>query len=70
MVNSALLNALSKSDCPLHEFVDKNKVAVFCEQAKDLGKPWYGQLMAGPQLVAYYLQILYWIEMYHIDIQL
>ena len=70
LINQELLHALSKPDCPLHAFVDKEKAESFCRQAKNLGRPWYGQLMAGPQLVAHYLQILYWIESYHIDIQI
>ncbi len=70
MINNEFLNALSKPDCPLHAFVDKEKAQNFCRQQKDLGRPWYGQLMAGPQLVAHYLQILYWIELYHIEISI
>lgn len=68
LINQELLRALSKSDCPLHAIIDKNKAENFCRQIKDLGRPWYGQLMAGPQLAAYYLQILYWIEAYKINI--
>lgn len=68
LINKELLHALSKSDCPLLPLVDKDKVTNFCMQTKDLSKPWYGQLMAGPQLVAYYLQILYWLEAYHVEI--
>ena len=70
LINEKLLAALSKTDCPLHSFMDKNKAENFCRQTKDLGRPWYGQLMAGPQLVAHYLQILYWIETDHIKIEL
>lgn len=70
LINQELLNALSKPDCPLHAFVDKNKAESFCRQIKDLGRPWYGQLMAGPQLVAHYLQILYWLEAYKIKIEI
>lgn len=70
LVNQELLRALSKSDCPLHAIVDKNKAETFCRQIKDLGRPWYGQLMAGPQLAAHYLQILYWIELYKIKIEI
>jgi len=69
LLNHELLSALSNSDCPLHDILDKNKAESFCRQVKNLGQPWYGQLMAGPQLVAYYLQILYWIEEYSIEIQ-
>ena len=70
LVNAALLDALSKPDCPLHAIIDKAKAESFCRQIKDLGRPWYGQLMAGPQLAAYYLQIHYWIEAYDIQIQI
>lgn len=70
LVNQELLHALSKLDCPLHAIVDKSKAEAFCRQIKDLGRPWYGQLMAGPQLAAYYLQILYWIEAYKIKIEI
>lgn len=70
LVNQELLHALSKPDCPLHAFVDKSKAENFCRQMKDLGRPWYGQLMAGPQLAAHYLQILYWIESYKIKIEI
>lgn len=70
LINDTFLKELEKPSCPLLEFVDKDKAANYCRQAKDLGRPWYGQLMAGPQLVAHYLQILYWLEMYHVDIQI
>lgn len=70
LVNQELLRALSKPDCPLHAIIDKNKIENFCLQIKDLGRPWYGQLMAGPQLAAYYLQILYWLEIYKIKIEI
>lgn len=70
LVNTALSEELSDSESPLHAFVDKNKVLHFCAQLKDLGQPWYGQLMAGPQLIAYYLQICYWLKEYNVDIQI
>lgn len=70
LINQELLQALSKPDCPLLAIVDKEKAENFCRQVKDLGRPWYGQLMAGPQLVAHYLQILYWIEAYKIKIDI
>lgn len=70
MVNNELLNELRKPDCPLHAIINREKAENFCRQVKDLGRPWYGQLMAGPQLVAYYLQILYWIDNYNIKIMI
>lgn len=47
----------------------KKAVLQFLESPKDYGKPWYGQLMAGPQMMAYLLQINYWLKEYHISIE-
>lgn len=44
---------------PILEFVDKNKMIALINSEKDLGKPWFGQLMATPQLMAYYIQLDY-----------
>lgn len=55
---------------PLLELVDKNAVLKFLENPKDYGKPWFGQLMAGPQMTAYLLQIHYWLVEYNIGIAL
>ena len=34
--------------------------------AGDYGRPWFGQLMAGPQMLAYMLQVNYWLAHYKI----
>ena len=47
---------------PVNELIDKNKAIQFMSSEKDYGKPWYGQLMAGPQLIAYILQINHWLK--------
>lgn len=52
------------SNAALGDIVDKDKLVKFIESPKDYGKPWYGQLMAGPQMLAYVLQIGYWIRTY------
>ncbi len=33
------------------------------------GQPWFGQLMTGPQLLAYLIQINYWMKEYKVQIQ-
>lgn len=55
---------------PILQFLDKKKVAAFLNSSSDYGNPWYGQLMAGPQMLAYLLQVNYWLEKYQITIQL
>ncbi len=51
----------------LAEIIDRKKLINFIDSPKDYGKPWYGQLMAGPQMLAYILQIGYWIRKYELS---
>ena len=59
---------LEDENAPLCTLVDRHKVEQFMNSSTDYGRPFYGQLMAGPQLLAYYLQINYWLKKYHIHI--
>ena len=58
---------LANPQAPVHRFLDKDKAARFLAQPKDYGKPWFGQLMAGPQMLAYMLQVNFWMERYGIE---
>ena len=64
MVRERILSGHS----PILQFVDPKKVEKFLSQPSDYGKPWYGQLMAGPQMLAYLLQIDAWMENYHVQV--
>ena len=57
---------LADPKAPVRRFLDPQKAARFLAQPKDYGKPWFGQLMAGPQMLAYILQINYWMVRYGI----
>ena len=54
------------SNPSLQTIIDKKKLESFINSPKDYGKPWYGQLMAGPQMLAYVLQIGYWMRKYQL----
>ncbi len=62
-----LTDVLAQPDCPLVPLVDKKALMQFLERPKDYGKPWYGQLMAGPQMTAYLLQTEYFLRKYHVE---
>jgi asparagine synthase (glutamine-hydrolysing) len=34
------------------------------------GRPWFGQLMRGPQLIAYLLQLELWMREYNVVVEL
>ena len=61
---------LTTGESPLLALIDKEKTMQFLNQEGDYGKPWYGQLMAGPQMIAYLLQIHYWLSENKIDLHL
>lgn len=67
-LGEALLQVMADSNSPIRSFVDPKKLEDFLSSPSDYGKPWYGQLMAGPQMLAFLLQINYWIKAYHITI--
>ena len=68
LLGSRLLDVLSEPNAPIRPLIDTNKVKQFLNSPSDYGKPWYGQLMAGPQLIAYLLQVNYWLEKYKIEL--
>ena len=59
---------INNPNAPIASLIDKNKALHFIECPKEYGKPWFGQLMAGPQLIAYFIQLNYWMEKYHLSV--
>lgn len=70
ILSKELLKVMTKKEAPIRELIDAYKLSRFLDSPKDYGKPWYGQLMAGPQMIAYLLQINYWLEKYQITLDL
>ncbi|MFY0521259.1 asparagine synthase (glutamine-hydrolyzing) [Lysinibacillus sp. UGB7] len=68
-VQKWLRDIMSDKNSILHELFERRKLLELIETGGNTFKvPWYGQLMAGPQLLAYLGQIHVWFE--HYDIQL
>lgn len=63
-----LKEVLSDPSAPIRILLDPRKVRAFTDSPSDYGKPWYGQLMAGPQMLAYMLQVNYWLEKYQVQL--
>ncbi len=53
---------------PVNVLIDGKKVREFMERPSDYARPFYGQLMAGPQLLAYLIQVNYWLKEYRIKL--
>ncbi len=67
-VSTVLVDILSSDDAPLWSIV--NRAAVRGLLTTDRQEPWYGQLMTTPQTIAYFIQLNYWLERYHIKINI
>lgn len=77
-VSSMLKNLINEPSSPILDILKKdvlenminninninNKEKYIAETAKT---PWYGQLMTIPQIIAYFLQINYWLKKYKIN---
>lgn len=60
---------LEDSTSPLLQLIDKAKIEeIVATGGLAFTKPWYGQLMTGPQLLAYLIQINIWLKLYKIKI--
>lgn len=68
MVKRELLQILHDPNAPLRELIDVSKTEQYLRQPSEYGRPFYGQLMAGPQFVAYLIQINYWLKHYQIQL--
>lgn len=70
LLKKAFAKILVTGDEPVSRLIDVNRARSFLETPMSYAKPWYGQLMAGPQLLAYYLQINMWMKEYGIRIEM
>ncbi len=65
---SKVKDILNNSNSPILPILNKKKVLEFIELPANYGKPFFGQLMAGPQMLAYIIQINYWLKKYKLTI--
>lgn len=62
---------LLDKNAPILELIDKNKVHEIVDtRGTSYKAPWFGQLMTGPQLMAYLIQMNYWLEKYNVKLEL
>ncbi len=60
---------MSDNNAPIYQLINKDKVTEIVETGgKAFKKPWYGQLMTGPQLIAYLIQLNIWMEEFNVKI--
>jgi len=70
VVVKELRRRLKLQDCKLKEFIDLDKLEKLIKSPLDISKPWLGQLMSRPQLIAHLIQIDEWFRRYNVEILL
>ena len=69
-VSTKLLSVLEDSTSPILQLLDKETAVQIAKTGGESFKvPWFGQLMTGPQLLAYLLQVNFWLKEYKITIK-
>ena len=66
MVRQCLESVIADNNAPILEIIDRKNLTALLDS--DPTWPWYGQLMRGPQTIAYMLQVNFWLQHYQIDI--
>lgn len=68
LLATRLTEIIHDSSSPINSYINIPAVETFLKSPKEYGKPWYGQLMAGPQMIAYLIQIDYWMRKYSLSV--
>ncbi len=68
-VKEMLTEIMKDSNAPINNLLNRNYILdILQTDGKAFSRPWFGQLMTGPQLMAYLCQVNMWLEMYKPEI--
>lgn len=69
LVCNIMGDILNDKSSPILDIIDKNKVKEIVEtKGASYKTPWYGQLMTGPQMIAYLIQMNNWLKNYNVKL--
>jgi asparagine synthase (glutamine-hydrolysing) len=69
IVCNMMTKILDDKSSPIHEIIDEKVIREIVKtKGESYKSPWYGQLMTGPQLIAYLIQTNIWLKEYNINI--
>lgn len=71
IVKEHLSKIMENKEAPINELLNREYILEIIEtEGKAFTRPWFGQLMTGPQLMAYLIQVNSWLEKYQPEIVL
>ena len=68
VVSAMLSDIIKDTDAPIYDLISRDALQALI--GDEFSEPWYGQLMTGPQTMAYMIQLNYWLERYDVRISL
>ena len=70
-VKQMLEDIMKDKNAPINNLLNRNYILEILEtEGKNFTRPWFGQLMVGPQLMAYLCQVNMWLEKYNPKIEI
>ena len=71
IVKSKLSKIMEEKDAPINKLLNRDYILeIIKTDGKAFTRPWFGQLMTGPQLMAYLCQVNMWLERYEPKIEI
>ena len=71
MVQETLSRILKDPSAPILQVIDRAKVEkLISGELSPTATPWFGQLMSGPQMLAYLIQVNQWMLRYRVEAEL
>lgn len=68
LITERVKNIMQDRGSPAAQLIDHNAVNEIIEHPDHISSPWYGQLMRAPQILAYILQLDYWMRTNKIEL--
>lgn len=68
-VTSMVRAVISDKASPLNDMINPLAIENLIQNPDSLTEPWYGQLMRGPQVLAYIVQIYVWMKKFDVDFE-
>lgn len=68
LLKSKMKELIHDSSSPLRAYLNTGTIEALLDGPENNIKPWYGQLMAKPQMLAYLIQIDYWMRKYSLSL--
>ena len=70
-VKNMLTEIMNNPNSPINDLLNRDYILdILRTDGSSFTRPWFGQLMTGPQLMAYLCQVNMWLEIYQPKIEL